>query len=217
MDAGKEVRYTRRFDILLQEEARGNNLQAENPSKHTSRMVYICESTLKFNSTDIVKDILWIWVWYLIVVTYCDPGVSYRHGRAYSQYTFALLQANSEPLALRISTLSQSWKYMHCDGKEAYSCRRQWSQEMEHRNHERRSYCSCTATQWCPLVKPDRGPTGNRPAFFWVRIESGSNFYHVNRSRIKFGLQFFKANRIPDHQSYIIDRVNLNVDRVVFS
>jgi len=51
-----------------------------------------------------------------------------------------------------------------------------------------------------PPVEPNRkvdwGPTG----FFAFRIE--------------FELQFLKVNRMPDHQSYIIDRVNLNIGRV---
>ena len=35
-------------------------------------------------------------------------------------------------------------------------------------------------------------------------------------SRIEFGLQFLKVNWILNHQSYIIDRVNLNISRVGF-
>ena len=37
-----------------------------------------------------------------------------------------------------------------------------------------------------------------------------------NRFRFEFELQFLKVNQIPDHQSYIIDRVNLNISRVGF-
>jgi len=57
----------------------------------------------------------------------------------------------------------------------------------------------CSSQRCSPVVpnrRVDRGPTG----FFAVRIE--------------FELQFLKVNRIPDHQSYIIDRVNLNIGRV---
>ena len=54
--------------------------------------------------------------------------------------------------------------------------------------------------QECPPVGlnwgVDWGPTG----FFGFRIE--------------FRLQFLKVNRIPDHQSYNIDRVNLNIGRI---
>jgi len=35
--------------------------------------------------------------------------------------------------------------------------------------------------------------------------------------RIGFELQFFEANQILDHQSYIVDRVNLNINRAQFS
>ena len=35
--------------------------------------------------------------------------------------------------------------------------------------------------------------------------------------RIEFGLQFLEANRIPDDHSYIVDRVNLNIDQAQFS
>ena len=70
--------------------------------------------------------------------------------------------------------------------------------------------------QWCPPVESNRRPTRNRLAFFWVRIKLGYNFYCVNRFRIELELQFFKVNWILDHQSYIIDRVNLNIDWVRF-
>ena len=59
--------------------------------------------------------------------------------------------------------------------------------------------------------------TGDRPAFLRFGSSSGYNNWNPNRFRIEFELQFLKVNRIPDHQSYIIDRVNLNVDRVGFS
>jgi len=59
--------------------------------------------------------------------------------------------------------------------------------------------------------------TGDRPAFSSFGLSSGYNFSKVTRSQIGFGLQFLKVNRIPDHQSYSIDRVNLNIDRVGFS
>ena len=43
-----------------------------------------------------------------------------------------------------------------------------------------------------PPVEPNSGPTGDRPAFFGFHID------------------FYNVYWIPDHQSYIIDRVNLN-------
>ena len=59
-----------------------------------------------------------------------------------------------------------------------------------------------------------RESTGDRPAFSRFRSSSSYNNCNPNRFRIEFKLQFLKANRIPDHQSYIIDRVNLNIGRV---
>ena len=59
--------------------------------------------------------------------------------------------------------------------------------------------------------------TGDRPAFLHFGSSSGYNCCNPNRFSIEFELQFLKVNRIPDHQSYIIDRVNLNVDQVRFS
>ena len=58
--------------------------------------------------------------------------------------------------------------------------------------------------------------TGDRPAFLCFGSSSGYNCCNPNRFSIEFELQFLKVNRIPDHQSYIINRVNLNVDRVGF-
>ena len=54
-----------------------------------------------------------------------------------------------------------------------------------------------------------RESTGDRPAFSGFGSSSGDN---SSGSRIEFGLQFLKVNRILDHQSYIINKVNLNVD-----
>jgi len=56
--------------------------------------------------------------------------------------------------------------------------------------------------------------TGDRPAFLRFGSSSGYNNCNPNRFRIEFELQFLKVNRIPDYQSYIIDRVNLNIGRV---
>jgi len=56
--------------------------------------------------------------------------------------------------------------------------------------------------------------TGDRLAFSRFGSSSGYNNCNSNRFRIEFELQFLKVNRIPDHQSYIIDQVNLNIGRV---
>jgi len=58
-------------------------------------------------------------------------------------------------------------------------------------------------SQICPPVGPNRGPIGVRLAFCQSRIESGCSFYNVNR--------------ILDHQSYNIGRVNLNINEVGLS
>jgi len=56
--------------------------------------------------------------------------------------------------------------------------------------------------------------TRDRPAFSRFGSSLGYNNCNPNRFRIEFELQFLKVNRILDHQSYIIDRVNLNIGRV---
>ena len=54
-------------------------------------------------------------------------------------------------------------------------------------------------------VKPESRPgTDREPAGFF-------------EFQIEFKLQFLEANRIPDHHGYIVDRVNLNIDRARFS
>ena len=55
-----------------------------------------------------------------------------------------------------------------------------------------------------------RAKLGSRPGTDWEPTG-------VFEFRIEFGLQFLEANRIPDHHGYIVDRVNLNIDRARFS
>ena len=59
--------------------------------------------------------------------------------------------------------------------------------------------------------------TGDQPAFLRFGSSLSYNCCNPNQFPIEFELQFLKVNRIPDYQSYIIDRVNLNVDQVGFS
>ena len=58
--------------------------------------------------------------------------------------------------------------------------------------------------------------TGDRPAFSDFGSSSGYKNCNPTGSRIKFELLFLECDRIPDHHSYIVDRVNLNIDRVGF-
>ena len=58
--------------------------------------------------------------------------------------------------------------------------------------------------------------TGDRLAFSDFELSSGYKNCNPTGSRIKFKLPFLECDRIPDHHSYIVDRVNLNIDRVGF-
>ena len=61
-----------------------------------------------------------------------------------------------------------------------------------------------------------RESTVDWPAFLHFGSSSGYNNCNPNWFRFEFELQFLLVDRIPDHQSNIIDRVNVNIGWVQY-
>ena len=87
---------------------------------------------------------------------------------------------------------------------------------LSHKFHFFNLYSAAAArdVHWSSQI---RASTGDRLAFLRFGSSSSYNNCNPNRFWIEFELQFLKVNRILDHQSYIIDQVNLNIDQVRFS